>query len=105
MAVTKRSPLLDKSEAAALPARRSGIGGLISWTDHDANLLDSRREDFLNDDPQRGLGRAVAVNQRLERKRPLVFACGRDDGFLDFHPLQPIGLYVAEAYRIVVAGT
>src|SRR6266581_71591 len=104
MAVTKRSTLLDKSEAAPLPARRSGIGGLISWTDHDANLFDSRREDFLNDNPQRGLGRAVAVNQRLERKRPLVLACGRDDGFLDFHRLQPFDLDVPEGDRIAVAG-
>ena len=68
-----------------MPSRRRRVGRLVSGADYNTYLLDARRQDFLDEDPQRGLGDPVPVHQRLQRESPLAFARGRNDGFLDFH--------------------
>ena len=44
---------------------RGGIGFLVSRVNDNADFFDARREDFFNDDPQRGFGNAVTVYERL----------------------------------------
>jgi hypothetical protein len=68
-----------------LVAGRSRISGLIPRTHHDADLFDPRRGDFIDDDPERGSGVAIAIHQGLERQRALVAAGGSDNGLSDFH--------------------
>ncbi len=83
--VTKRRVLLDKPQPPTLAPRGSGIGVLISRTDHHADLIDAGAKYFLDDDPQRSFGVAVPIHQRLQRECPLRFASGSDDSFFDFH--------------------
>ena len=84
--------LLDEPEPAPLSAGGSGIGRLVSRADDHADFLDAGREDFLNENPQRGLGDAVAVHQGLQGKGPLSLASGGDNSFLDFHGFKTFSL-------------
>ena len=61
------------------------VGGLVARTDDHRDLGDAGGGDFPGEDGEGGLGDAVAVHQRLERQRALVFPGGGDDGFGDFH--------------------
>jgi hypothetical protein len=85
MAIAKRGTLLDEAEPAVLPAGRNGISGLVSGADNHTDFLDAGRQDLLDENPQRGLGGAVAVHQGLQWERPLGLASGSDDGFFDVH--------------------
>ena len=90
VAVAERRRLLDEVEPAALPAGGSGISGFVPGADDHTDFLDAGREDFLDENPQRGLGGAVAVHQGLQGEGPLGFAGGGDDGFLDFHGFRTV---------------
>jgi hypothetical protein len=52
---------------------------------HDADFLDPGFAHFLDQDGERGLGGAIAVDERLQGKRALSPAGGGDDGFADIH--------------------
>ena len=85
MAVAERCGLLDELDAPGVRPGGGGKRGLIPGADDDADLVDAGLEDFLDDDLQRGLGRAVAINQALQGEGALGFPGGGDDGFFDFH--------------------
>jgi hypothetical protein len=63
---------------------------LVAGAHHNANLLNSSREDLLNQDAQGGFGRTVAIDEGLQRKRALRFSGGGDDSFFDFHNFELI---------------
>ena len=83
--VAERRPLLDEADSSILAAGGSRVGGLVSRADDHTNFLNAGGEHFLDENPQRSFGDAVAVHQGLQGKVPLTLASGGDDGFLDFH--------------------
>ena len=74
-----------KVSRAGVRAGGGAIRGLVAGADDDADLLDPGAQDFLDDDRERGLGDAVAIDERLQRERALVFAGGGDEGLADVH--------------------
>jgi hypothetical protein len=58
--------------------------------DYHADFFNASGKDFLDEDPQGGLGVAVAIHQRLQGKGPLRFASGGNDCFLNVHGAIPV---------------
>ncbi len=85
MTVTERLLLFDELQSFAASACRSRVSFLVTGRDDDANLLDARGQNLLDDDAQRRLGGAIPVHQGLQRERPLTLASRCDDGLFDFH--------------------
>ena len=87
MPVAQRFGLLDELKPLCVAARGGAVSGLIAGMNDDADVIHAGEQHLLDENPQRGLGNAIVIDQRLERERPLVFAGGGDDGFLDVHAL------------------
>src|SRR5437660_12816455 len=83
--VTPWFRLLHELQSPGMTARSRRVGFLISRTDNDADIINPGRQDLFYNNPQSGLGKTVAVHQRLQRECPLAFARGGDNGFFDFH--------------------
>jgi hypothetical protein len=66
MAVTQRFILLDQVQAATVDTNGPAVGLHIAVSDHDTDVVDPCLADFLQENPQCGLFRPVAVYQCLE---------------------------------------
>jgi hypothetical protein len=67
---------------------RSGGGTIslrIAGKNHDADIIGTGIQGFLDDDGQRSFGFAVAIHEGLQRQSPLAWAGRGDDSFVNFH--------------------
>ena len=85
MAVAERLGLRDEVQPRGVPAGGLAVGGLVARGDDDAHLLGAGVDRLLEEDLQRLLLDAVAVDEGLQRQPPLVPAGGGDDGFPHVH--------------------
>ncbi len=97
VAVAERPLLFEEDEAAGVLAGGVGGGGLVAGADDEGDLIGAGLDDLLEDDLERLLLGPVAVDQRLERQRPLVPGCCGDDGSMDVHGHLPGASVVAAA--------
>src|SRR5205823_5395229 len=72
--------LFDERQVAGVLAGGGRVGTRVAGGDDQGDLVDAGGEDFLDDDFEGRLLRAVAIDQRLQRQRALSAAGGRDDG-------------------------
>jgi hypothetical protein len=71
------------------PGRRPprANGSLVARGDDQARLLNRRGEHLFQQNAEDWFLDPVAVDQHLQRQRPLVGTGGGDDGFADIHGL------------------
>ena len=79
MTVAERLLLLDERQFALEISNRVSICVLVARTDHQANIFNAGAEGFLDDNSQRGLLRAIAIDQRLQRERVLISSSRGND--------------------------
>ena len=83
VAVSERLGLRDEADGASMTPNGLRVALLVAGPDDHADLLDICMERLLDEDAEDGFFLPVAVDQGLERKRPLVLPRGGDDRFLD----------------------
>ena len=85
--VAQSRGLLNEAQAASRPRRSGRVGCLVTRANHDANLLDSGSQNFLDENTQSRFGLSVAIDESLQRQCPLRFPRRGDDSFFDVHKL------------------
>ena len=83
VAVSERLGLRNEADGAAMTPCRLGVAFFVAGPDDHADLLHVRVERLFDQDAEDGFLLPVAVDQGLQRKRPLVLPGGGDDRFLD----------------------
>ena len=77
--------LLDERQRPCVVAGRLAVGGLAAGTHHHAYFLDTRGDDFFQNDLQGGFFDAVQIHKSLQRQAVLVGPRGSHDGSSDLH--------------------
>ena len=85
MRVTAWRWLFDELDPLHQVAGRPRVGSSIAGGDNHACLLDGRGEYLFQQNPEDWFLNPVAVDQHLQRQRPLVNTGGGDDGFANIH--------------------
>ena len=83
--VAERRGLFDEGESLGVIPCGDAIRLGIAGTDDHADRLDPRAENFFDDDRERGFRDAVAINERLQRQRALIFASSGDESLAYVH--------------------
>ena len=83
--VAQRVLLLHKSQPWGMLAGSRSVGGLVTGTNHHADLLHAGPQGLFHDDTQYGFLSAIAIDQRLQRQGALAAPCRGDDGFGYLH--------------------
>src|SRR6516165_4601775 len=81
MAIAARLVLFDEMNPVRIFASRLSIRLMISPTDDNSDFLGAGSNHFFENDLQGGFFGAVAIDQGLQRERPLIGAGGGDDCF------------------------
>jgi hypothetical protein len=84
--------LVNELNATGIGFGPLGIGNFIPRPDNDADFLDFGSQYLFDDDIQHGFFYPVTINKCLQGEGSLPAACGRDDGFFDYHESSPFCL-------------
>jgi hypothetical protein len=94
--VPERLGLLDKGQPARVRGRGGAVCPGVPGADDHADLLDAGAKNLLDNDRQRSLCDAIAIDEGLEGERALVLSSGGDEGLANFHD---------EEWRVAKAGS
>ena len=83
VAVSERLGLRDEADGAAMISCCLGVAFLVAGPDDHTDLLHVRVERLFDQNAEDRFLLPVAVDQGLQRKRPLALPGGGDDRFLD----------------------
>lgn len=85
MGIAGRFGLFDEAESCGMFPGGAAVGRFIAGRYDQGDFLDSRAQGFFKQDGEDRLLDAVAVDQRLERKRALAGTGGSDEGSTNTH--------------------
>src|SRR6185437_5787006 len=85
MSIAAQFALLHKLRHAGPVASRLRVSRFVARRNHHADLVDFGRQNLVDNNPQHGFLRAIAVDQRLQRQSPLILSRCRNDRFSDSH--------------------
>jgi hypothetical protein len=85
VAIPKRFLLFDEMQPRSRVGGSVRISLLITWAHNYADVIDTRRENLFDNDPEHRLGGAIPVHNRLQRQSALALTRGGYDCFSDVH--------------------
>jgi hypothetical protein len=104
VAVAAGLVLGGEADPQTRPCGGGGVALVVGGVGDDRHILDPGALCLGQDDRQRGLLGAVAVDDGLQRQRALIRAGGGDDGFLDVHGRRKVAEPRVGCPRLLVAG-